>query len=545
MDITLGLDFGTHQSKLCLSYRPYNETVHEFIEFDMPDGSRTTLLPSIIQINNDETISIGYVDKDRCMTSRSAKPEIPIFPKEPNSEYPSEPIKKYPPKPEKIELDWKDKLQAINGGGDPNDVRLKKWQQTCEAIDRKWAKDHNAWVARCREIDEEHEIWESQVNDLKNDYNHNLKVWESESGILQYYRYFKIASFSNMYNWNPNHIISSDNLCVIYLTYIMLLVKRHVTTHFNESFEDSVSIQMGVPTSANSRLSDQIKNHACKLLLTARRLMEFFSSPEELCDTNYKSVLALIDIPTHNAIDIADDYGMCVLPEAFAGLQSLTNKKRLSRGKMHLLVDIGGGTTDIAFFTITEELTPNIHIVKSFHKGLNFVFESYCRENKGCSINDAQDLFMTKPEIFSTYISIYTHELKKQLTSIIDIVKSEFMGKVGIFGNSIEVLTEAMQGCPIVYCGGGSTFNKMRIHPQYFSDIRKVNKDTLSIPNLKNRDIPIDFYSILATSYGLSVPQIEEPKMVELNQLFEMIGRNFSEGVEKRHRKIEYGLLDD
>ena len=233
MDITLGLDFGTHQSKLCLSYRPYNETIHEFIEFEMPDGGKTTLLPSIIQINNDETISIGYVDKARCMTSRSAKPAMPVFPLEPAREYPAEPVRKYPPKPEKVKLDWKDKLQAIKNGGDINDVQLQKWQNTCEAIDKKWAKEHNAWVERCREIDEEYEIWESQVNDLQNDYNHNLKVWESESGIQQFYRYFKIASFSTMYTWNPNHIVSADVLSIWYLTYVMLTFKRHVKIHLN------------------------------------------------------------------------------------------------------------------------------------------------------------------------------------------------------------------------------------------------------------------------------------------------------------------------
>ena len=545
MDITLGLDFGTHQSKLCLSYRPYNETVHEFIEFDMPDGSRTTLLPSIIQINNDETISIGYVDKDRCMASRSAKPEIPIFPKEPNCDYPTEPIKKYPPKPEKIELDWKDKLQAIKGGGDPNDVRLKKWQQTCEAIDRKWAKDHNAWVTRCREIDEEHEIWESQVNDLQNDYNHNLKVWESEAGILQYYRYFKIASFSTAFTWNPNHIVSADVLSIWYLAYVMLTVKRHVKIHLNEIFEESVAIQMGVPTSANSRLSDQIKNHACKLLVAARRLVDLFDSPEDFCNTNYKELMAAIDLPTKGAKSLAEDYGMSVLPEAFAGLQSLTNRKRLSRGKMHLLVDIGGGTTDIAFFTITEDLTPNIHIVKSFHKGLNFVFEQFCKENPQFSIIEAQELFWDDPHEFRRYTSMYTEELNKQLNEVIEIVKREFMYKVGKYGKKMSALTFAMNGCPTVYCGGGSTFHRMRISPRYFSDVRMVGKDTLSIPNLKNRTIPNELYTILATSYGLSVPQIEDPQMIDLDKLFEQIGLNYSEGKQKQIPRMDYGLLDD
>lgn len=545
MNITLGLDFGTHQSKLCMSYRPYNETIHEFIEFEMPDGSTSTLLPSIIQINQDETISIGYVDKAKCMTSRSAKPELPKLPQEPLKVYPPEPTKKYPAKPHKIELDWKEKLRAINNGKDINDIKLEEWQQACQTIDRKWAREHSAWVEKCREIDEIHESWESQVNDLQNDYNHNLKVWESEAGIQQFYRYFKIASFSTAFTWNPNHIISADTLSIWYLAYIMLTVKRHVKIHLNEIFEESVAIQMGVPTSANSRLSDQIKNHACKLLVAARRLVDLFDSPEDFCNTNYKELIAAIDLPTTGAKSLAEDYGISVLPEAFAGLQSLTNRKRLSRGKMHLLVDIGGGTTDVAFFTITEDLSPNIHIVKSFHKGLNFVFEQFCKENPQFSIIEAQELFWDDPHEFRRYTTMYTEELNKQLNEVIEIVKRQFMYKVGIHGKNMSALTFAMNGCPTVYCGGGSTFHRMRISPKYFSDVRMVNKDTLSIPNLKNKSIPNEFYTILATSYGLSVPQIEEPQMVDLDKLFEQIGLNYSEGKGKHISRMDYGLLDD
>lgn len=72
-----------------------------------------------------------------------------------------------------------------------------------------------------------------------------------------------------------------------------------------------------------------------------------------------------------------------------------------------------------------------------------------------------------------------------------------------------------------------------------------VNKDTLSIPNLKNKSIPNEFYTILATSYGLSVPQIEEPQMVDLDKLFEQIGLNYSEGNGKQISRMDYGLLDD
>lgn len=123
--------------------------------------------------------------------------------------------------------------------------------------------------------------------------------------------------------------------------------------------------------------------------------------------------------------------------------------------------------------------------------------------------------------------------------------KREFMYKVGIYGKNMSALTGAMAGCPTVYCGGGSTFHRMRISPRYFSDVRMVGKDTLSIPNLKNRTIPNELYTILATSYGLSVPQIDEPEMVDLSTLFDNIGITYSAGRQSRMKKLDYGLLDD
>jgi hypothetical protein len=140
---------------------------------------------------------------------------------------------------------------------------------------------------------------------------------------------------------------------------------------------------------------------------------------------------------------------------------------------------------------------------------------------------------------------MYTEELNKQLNEVIEIVKREFMYKVGKYGKNMSALTFAMNGCPTVYCGGGSTFHRMRISPRYFSDVRMVGKDTLSIPNLKNRTIPNELYTILATSYGLSVPQIEDPQMIDLDKLFEQIGLNYSEGKQKQISRMDYGLLDD
>lgn len=545
MDITLGLDFGTHQSKLCLSYMPNNDSIHEFVEFKTPEGGFTTLFPSVIQINEDDTISVGFVDENRCKGVKAPKPAQPELPKEPSLALPAEPKKTYPKKPKAVELDWKDKLLAVAKGVDKNQQALDEWSRACARIDAEHAREMMIWRQKCETIKAEHRKWQDEVDSIMADYAETVAIWEKNNERRQYYRYFKLSSFSAQYPWDSENLISADTLSVWYLTYLMLYVKKQVAEKFDEVFEESVAVQMGVPSGVNTRLSKQIKYHAFKLLIAARQMMENFNSPEELCSMKYQDLLELTVIPTSNIVETADDYGFFVMPEAFAGLQSLTNRKRLTRGKMHILVDIGGGTTDIAFFTITEDLSPNVHTVHSFHKGLNYVFESFCKEHKGYSMVEAQKLFMRDRSQFSKGLSAYRKELSVEIENLVDMVKREFQHQMISARISVDRLTDAMQGCPIVYCGGGSVYSQMRVKAKYFSDERLVDKNTLSIPNLKNRTLNDEHYTILATSYGLSVPQFEDPAMKDLTELFQRIAENAAGGLHDTHSRFEYGLTDD
>lgn len=547
MDITLGLDFGTHQSKLCLSYMPNNEQIYEFLEFVQPDGDKTLLLPSIIQINKDDTISVGFVDKDNCKASSAPMPEEPVFPEEPSAELPPRPKKIYPEKPKEEKLDWKDQLSALSKGKSKNQELVEKWEKQCREIDVKWEKEYYQWIDTCEGIEETHKNWQTLVDDKKRAYESKLSAWKAHKDQLQYYRYFKLASFSNMYSWDQEHILDADTLSIWYLTYLMLLVKKAVAEKFNEVFEESVSIQMGVPSSLNTNLSKQIENKAYRLLIAARNLMEFFSSPEEFCSYKYQDILDITKTPDKNIRETAENYGFVVIPEAYAGLKSLTHRRRLRHGDMHLLVDIGGGTTDVAFFTVNETLEPNIHSVKSFHRGLNYVFENFCREHPEYSISDAQEMFTKDQNKFSKGIDAYTKELNTQLTQMIDHIIHEFLVEAGQKGYNQSALTDAMAGRPIVYCGGGSMYQDMRIRSRYFSDIKIVDKNMLSIPNLRNTDMDERLFTILATSYGLSIAMLGEIEMQDTAALFRQIAEA-GPGPEKKAGKwnseYEHGLTD-
>lgn len=88
-------------------------------------------------------------------------------------------------------------------------------------------------------------------------------------------------------------------------------------------------------------------------------------------------------------------------------------------------------------------------------------------------------------------------------------------------------------------------YNKMRIAAKYFTDIRLVNKDTLGIPNLRNRGIDDSIFTILATSYGLSIPMIEEPHMIPLDDLFDKLSNDFKEGRQDLQTKDDHWIVDD
>ena len=135
--------------------------------------------------------------------------------------------------------------------------------------------------------------------------------------------------------------------------------------------------------------------------------------------------------------------------------------------------------------------------------------------------------------------------MRKEINHIIEHVVNEFNSEAVGTDLSISRLVEAMVGRPIVYCGGGSVFPEMRIVHHYFSDERLINRDTLNIPNLLTRGLSPVLYTILASSYGLSIPIIEEIKTIDARQLWKTIADNVRRSPSINQHEFDYGLSDD
>ena len=554
MDITLGLDFGTHQSKLCMSYMPNNETIYEFVEFSLADGSKSVLFPSVIQINKDNTIRIGSIDYESCATRTVSPPEKPELPPKPNIVFPEEPDSTYPPRPKRNRLAPGGETISNGADGSPqkpskNAIKrekirykreLREWAYSCHLIEER----HREWEDACFLLAEKVKRWKKEVDSIQAEYNAEYEKWEKHQIVYRDLRYFKQAAFTSSIPWDKEEI-SADTLSIWYLTYLFLYVRRYVKDRFDEKFEESVSVQMGVPSGLNDGISRGIRFRGQRFLVAARHLMEHFNAPEEMFSIPYPELIEMTGQYKGDVVKNAETYGFVVIPEAYAGLQSLTYSRRLTRGNMHLLVDVGGGTTDIAFFTIDKSRTPSIHTVTSFPKGLNYVLEHFIKEHPGYSMGEAQALLRTQTSLFQKALSEYKAELRKELTYLVDHVVHEFNVEIIGTGFSQTRLIEAMIGRPIVYCGGGSVFPDVRASHHYFSDQRLINKDILNIPNLLNKGMPAVYYTILATAYGLSIPTFEEIKTIDARQLWKTIADNVRNAKSVLSEKKDYNLSDD
>lgn len=553
MDITLGLDFGTHQSKLCMSYMPNNETIYEFIEFVLADGSSSFFLPSIIQINKDKTLRIGSVDYETCETILIPPPDKPEIPERPYIVFPKEPDKTLPPEPTRDSSitvkgkDWLKSLQSIKDAIEKqskseSDFKRehKNWEIKCQQI----LYCHEEWERKCNNLRYKLNQWQESVDVINAKYQEEYESWQKHSFDYRVFRYFKQSSFTSTLTWGDKEI-SADIVSIWYLTYLLLYARKYVKERLNEVFEESVSVQMGVPSGLDDSVSRMIHYRGQRYLVSARHLMELFDAPEEMCSIDYRDLLDMTKYAEGEVVKEAEEFGFVIIPEAYAGLQSLTYSKRLARGNMHLLVDIGGGTTDISFFTIDESLMPSIHTVTSFHKGLNYILEQFIADNPSYSMGEAQELLLSKTELFSKSIQLFKKELKSTLNSVVDYVVEEFNKELCGTDLKISALIEAMIGRPIVYCGGGSVFPSMRIGQNYFTDKRLIDKDTLNIPNLINRGVPPTYYTILTTAYGLSIPAIEEIHPIDIRQLWKTVAENVKNAPKNKVEILDYNLSDD
>lgn len=519
MSITVGLDFGTHQTKVCIENAANPaQKIYEFFEFEDSNGTKTVLFPSIVQINLDDTVSYGFVDELKCkLLSKKNIPPFIDIPSEPLCPLPDKPATiPYTPKPGNAPKPKKPLLKNIINLLNIKDSTKKsyrKWEEDCRNIDEVNEANLSAWETQCAEINEVN-IKKQKQHDRKRKakYAEYLDSLRSNGNKFEKmsFRYFKIASF---YNVSWEHEIKPEIISVWYLTYVLFKIQN--------VFGQDFYTQMGIPSSIEKKLTEKQENTAYKILLAANHLIRHYINIENYLGAKYTELLQHTHLINYSQKDL-DYFGINIIPEAFAGLLSVTQQGKLGRG-LHLLIDIGGGTTDVALFTINKD-KPNIHIVSSFNQGLNYIFRVYLNSNPALEIEQVQELFMTTQRGFENAIDAFCNKTNDSSIQIITKIKEEFNKKP--HGHDISKLWKAMQDQPIVYCGGGAMYPPLRIQTEFFNDVKLINKEYLNIPYIKNENIDEHIYTILATSYGLSIQQEEKLQMTDITELFDNLQTN-------------------
>lgn len=615
MAITLGLDFGTHQTKICIenSDSPLHKT-YEFYEWE--PGVFT--LPSIIQINKDHTLRYGSVDMDTCLVARKKKvvanpgewlfrpkPLEPCIPEVNEISLPKEPIHSFISEGGlSISIPYSNLYgidKAINANKiAKNDIKnLRKWEKRCQSIQDLYNRNVKNWQLKwkargypcpkmpplppkpqiisvnkecCDNINinliateaqkEEYRLWVEKCALLKNQYTNkkrnrdriisqykwDLKNWNIEydklykdyirrlnlynESLKEYpmiFRYFKQATFSS-YIWD--YEITAQSLTVLYLANIIFKLEERFGTNF--------SIQMGVPASQST--FGRLKRLASGYLIQAIILVEdiFHNDYKSFLSAPYEELISLI--PKYEySIDLKNQYGLIILPEAYAALRSLTANSRIPRG-MSIMLDIGGGTTDISFFVIETDGEPHIYHFESIAKGLNFFLEYEDRYNyRTIDFSKKKELENIPTDVFNEALKEFKDHINTVIKNLTDFLHQDTISR----GFMKSAFKDAVQNRPVVYSGGGCYDNRMRMRIFNFSDVKYIDKQILNIPNVIGESQITIPYSLMATAFGLSIQRIDDE--IEVSKKEDLFAKytDMNETYSRWNAHREHGMYED
>lgn len=461
--IRIGLDFGTHQTKVCVQCTPdegHGEPNYEFFQFEDLMGVKQYFLPSVIQLNEDNTLSYGYVDESK----KKTEPEAPVMPDVELIE----------------EFDVADTAKKLYEKYATEENKPEDVYVLAEMLNLRL---HHIKVKNKVSLNEAEKIYEEQ-----------LKEQQEARNI---FRYFKQATFIGG-EWNRLTSISNRILCIWYLAYIIFLLE--------ERYGENFRIHMGIP--ADEESYEAKKRLADEILASSYRLVEdvYHNSLQDFLNEKKDNLLAKTVTEKYSE-DLKLKYQMNIFPEAYANLTALTSRGKLPDG-MSLTADIGGGTTDISFFTIEEGL-PMIYKYWSIPRGLNYV-----AQRSGFDYSDGNFKERAQQDVIDKF-NRKKHEL---IYNLVRDLKRKIREETSI---PVQNLTDALKNRILVYSGGGSTYDFLTMPIDTFTDIHIIEPSIWNEENIKDKTIVSKLSQLLTTAYGLSVCADDEVvKLKSYSSLF-------------------------
>lgn len=445
--IKVGLDFGTHQTKICVSRTPdegHGLPEYEFFKYVDLKGNEQYFIPSAIQINKDDTLSYGFLSPE------DEKEGLPL------------------PKMEVIKpVDYnmmEGEAHALFSKYSNSDEEDEEgFTAIMEMLKIKYGTDQVTYAERQTRAQAK--------------YQEEMSAYKRERNL---FRYFKQATFAE-YPWDSK--LSADILCVWYLAYILFLLE--------DSYKEGFAINMGVPT--DDKTFQQKKELGTRILLSALHLVE---------DVYKKDLRAFLKEKVSTLISktvilpFSDEkklyFGINIFPEAYASLIGLTSRGKLSEG-MSINADIGGGTTDISFFIVKDRL-PNIYKYWSIPRGLNYIAEM-------------SGFDYSEEEFFSKANKDIVEKFNRKKQEIVYNLTTNLIGMARQRGLQKSNLLSALRDRILVYNGGGSIYDELTTPILYFTDVNVADDKLWAEEMIKDKRKVGKFFNLLTTSYGLAVSE--------------------------------------
>lgn len=316
-------------------------------------------------------------------------------------------------------------------------------------------------------------------------------------------RYFKQATFNGTQTPALTH---EDAMfySILYLAYILF--------DLGELYGQNFVIQMGAPTDTGHL--KQAKAMAVRILASAYGLVEelFDGNKQEFLDTPLDDLRYVTEIRPYSDHD-KDTFGILVFPEAYACLNPLISQGKVSSG-MSVMFDIGGGTTDVSFFTIEDNL-PQVYDFFSINKGLNDLTDSNPEDNF------RKDSNASSADLKDYLIGNYQNVVNQRFNDLYQRIIKNFKHNTSL---NVEKLKQVLWNRPIIFCGGGSTFARLRRGYAGFTELHLVSEkewDTRSVTEMVDISVR-ELCPILSTAYGLAISRANDNiKMKPFNDLFD------------------------
>lgn len=327
-------------------------------------------------------------------------------------------------------------------------------------------------------------------------------------------RYFKQSTFRPYPTGMPQ--VNAMYFSIWYLAYILF----DLEVKYGQEF----TIQMGAPT--DSGHVNQVKVIATRIIASAYKLVEdvFANDKEKFLSTPMKELTEVTELVPYSK-EVKEEYGLLVFPEAYACLKPLISQGKLATG-MSLMIDIGGGTTDISFFTI-ENNKPQVYDFYSINKGLNYLTCANDTNKEG-----TETIVKDESEISNNRRTSFIMEINQVCNSLKSKLQKEFKLQTGL---NLQRLFDALKNRPLVYCGGGSTFASLRVNYGDYKDKKQISHKEWNVKSINDVDDIIDneLCPILSTAYGLAIStENDNIVMKPFKDIFENI-----RGVEEVHNK--------